>query len=300
MKNDLLFFTSPIDLGHASRDVAIASRLDSNVSFVSGEHAVKMISGHGFIVKDLYRHNGFEVSSSGELIHPLRWIMNYYSFYKKCKDIARGLIDNHTLVVAGEDFAAISVAEESKIPNIVITDILQINFTKGIAAVIEKKMNRAMAKMINKSTLVIIPDHGDDVDNLAYVGPIVREVRRDRERLREEFGFSNRTILVSRGTSAGSFLVNKAVDTYKKMKGKLDAEMIVVSGLALHIELQGVKCVGYVNNLHEMIYASDLLISLAGRSTIDEANTYGTPGIFIPIRNHFEQVENAEARIYVQ
>jgi UDP-N-acetylglucosamine--N-acetylmuramyl-(pentapeptide) pyrophosphoryl-undecaprenol N-acetylglucosamine transferase len=42
-----------------------------------------------------------------------------------------------------------------------------------------------------------------------------------------------------------------------------------------------------------MVCASDLLVSLAGRSTTDEAEIYGTPGIFIPIKNHFEQEENA-------
>jgi UDP-N-acetylglucosamine--N-acetylmuramyl-(pentapeptide) pyrophosphoryl-undecaprenol N-acetylglucosamine transferase len=41
------------------------------------------------------------------------------------------------------------------------------------------------------------------------------------------------------------------------------------------------------------VYAADLIISLAGRSTIDESLVYGTPGIFIPIKNHFEQEENA-------
>jgi len=45
--------------------------------------------------------------------------------------------------------------------------------------------------------------------------------------------------------------------------------------------------------LHEYIYASDLVLSLAGRSTIDESRVYGTPGIFIPIKNHFEQEQNA-------
>ncbi len=39
--------------------------------------------------------------------------------------------------------------------------------------------------------------------------------------------------------------------------------------------------------MHELVYASDLLISLAGRSTIGEANVYHIPAIFIPIRNHF-------------
>ncbi len=41
------------------------------------------------------------------------------------------------------------------------------------------------------------------------------------------------------------------------------------------------------------MYAADLVISLAGKSTIDESLVYGTPGIFIPIKNHFEQEDRA-------
>ena len=32
---------------------------------------------------------------------------------------------------------------------------------------------------------------------------------------------------------------------------------------------------------------------MAGKSTIDEAKEYGTPAIFIPIKGHFEQEDNA-------
>ena len=49
-----------------------------------------------------------------------------------------------------------------------------------------------------------------------------------------------------------------------------------------------------MQNLHEIIFAADLVISLAGKSTIDESVVYGTPGIFIPIKNHFEQEDNAK------
>jgi UDP-N-acetylglucosamine--N-acetylmuramyl-(pentapeptide) pyrophosphoryl-undecaprenol N-acetylglucosamine transferase len=41
------------------------------------------------------------------------------------------------------------------------------------------------------------------------------------------------------------------------------------------------------------VYAADLVVSLAGKSTIDESLVYGTPGIFIPIKNHFEQEDRA-------
>ncbi|MGQ4833822.1 MAG: glycosyltransferase [Candidatus Asgardarchaeia archaeon] len=41
------------------------------------------------------------------------------------------------------------------------------------------------------------------------------------------------------------------------------------------------------------MYASDLVITTAGKSTIDECLIYGTPVIAIPIKNHFEQERNA-------
>ena len=54
-----------------------------------------------------------------------------------------------------------------------------------------------------------------------------------------------------------------------------------------------IRNLGFVQNLHEVIFAADLVISLAGKSTIDESIIYGTPGIFIPIKDHFEQEDNA-------
>ncbi|MFQ5940862.1 MAG: glycosyltransferase [Nitrososphaerales archaeon] len=297
MSGQLLFFTSPIGLGHATRDIVIASKLNANITFISGEGAARMISDYGFLVKDLYRNKSFVVDDSGELQCAFRWIISYWSYYKKCKKIASNLIDrNETkLVVADEDFAATSVALENNIPNVVITDVLQTSFTKStLFSAVEKKMNKGMKEMMRKSTLVIIPDYGEDHDNLAYVGPIVREISSSREKLREHFGFDRKTILVTiGGTDAGVFLINKAIRAYNEIKSRIDAEMIVVSGPSMNIGLQGVKHIGYVKNLHEMVYACDLLISLAGRSTTDEADVYGTPSIFIPIKNHFEQEDNA-------
>jgi len=297
MKN-LLFFTSPIGLGHGSRDIAIASRLDADITFVSGEGASRLIGDYGFKVKDLYRHKGFEVDEHGELKHALRWLMGYWSYYKKCKVIAEKVIrkSKPELVVSDEDFASIAIAQKLGIPNVIITDVLQTNFTKGSLSLIERQMNKVMKKMIDNSNLVIIPSNGDNHDNIVYVGPIVRDVDPDRQALRKKLGFNKKTILVSvGGTDSGRFLINKVVETYDRNKDAIGAEMIVVSGPSLNIDAiqVDIKYIGYTKNLHEMVYVCDLLISLAGRSTIDEALAYGTPAIFIPIKKHFEQEENA-------
>jgi UDP-N-acetylglucosamine--N-acetylmuramyl-(pentapeptide) pyrophosphoryl-undecaprenol N-acetylglucosamine transferase len=153
--------------------------------------------------------------------------------------------------------------------------------------------------MLVKCNRVIIPDIGDDVDNISYVGPIVRKLSTpDRNQLRKKLGIEKRTILVSiGGTSAGLPLIEKASSAFKKLVLEMDLDLIVAMGPSLNKlenDYTNYRNIGFVDNLHEYVYASDLVVSLAGRSTIDESHVYGTPGIFIPIKYHFEQEKNAK------
>ncbi len=292
---DLVFFSSPIGLGHATRDVAIAQNLDkTSMQFVSGVGASKLLSQYGFDVDDLYRPPPFEVKN-GSLKQPLRWLYKYYSYYKQCKKISAEVIAKYRprLVVSDEDFASLVVSQEKGIKTILVTDILETNFARGIGNMIEKQMNKSMVKIIKKCDLVILPEDGKNEDNLVRVGPIVRKTIHTRESLRERFSFTKKTILVSiGGTDSGKFLIEKTLEAYSKTNP--DAELVLVSGPSFKTDIPNVRNLGFVNNLHEIIFASDLIVSLAGKSTIDEARYYGTPGIFIPIKGHFEQEENAK------
>ncbi len=291
------FFSSPIGLGHATRDVAIAEFLDkSTTKFVTGNGAAKMLSEYGYSVNDEYAPPRFDVKN-GALKDSIRWLWRYYQYYKDCKKIAQKFVieQNPEIIVSDEDFASLTISQQRGIPTILITDILQTNFTKGVGAFIEKKMNQSMKSIIQKCDIVIMPEFGDDTGNIRYVGPIVRPINQTREELRKKFSFSKKTILASvGGTDAGKFLVEKTIEAASNS----DYDLVLVSGPSLKIENQSVRNLGFVNNLHEMIYASDLVISLAGKSTIDEAKAYGTPGIFIPIKNHFEQEDNAKNEGY--
>lgn len=292
----MLFFASPIGLGHATRDIAIAEKLKTDLLFVSGEGAAKLIERKGYRVIDAYRPEKFVVQD-GQLQQSFRWLMGYYSYYKKCKEIAKAILLEHSgLVVSDEDFASIAIAEEEKIKRVLITDILETHFIRGAAALVEKKMNNAMKDMMEKCDRIIIPDDGDDRDNISYVGPIVRDVSAGRDTLRRQFGLERKTIVVSiGGTDAGRHLIEKSLDAYRKLHEKLDADLVLVPGPSLQLpESPDYRNLGFVENLHELIYACDLVISLAGRSTMDESIAYGTPGIFIPIRGHFEQEEGAK------
>ena len=322
----VLFFTSPIGLGHATRDIAIAEKLKhivkDEILFISGGAAYDLISKEGFQALNLYRPPPFTVDS-GKLRNSFVWLMKYIIYYKRSKKIAEEVIrkdvHKYPLIVSDEDFASIAVSQNTNLSkSILIYDMVEptasghgitsnycniniennvgeTHFASGFLHIFEKKMNRSMRNLIKKCDKVIIPDFGDNNANLVFVGPIVREVKSDRKSLRNNFGFTRKTILVcAGGTDAGRHLIQKSLEAYGNLKKRLDVDLILVPGPNLELnDSDDFYNLGFVDNLHEYIYASDLVISLAGRSTIDESTEYGTPGIFIPIKNHFEQEQNA-------
>ncbi len=288
------FFSSPIGLGHITRDIAIANNFENiQTNFVTGSGAARILKNLELNVQDVYNPPSFTVEN-GKLKNPAKWLWNYYQYYKDCKNISKNILqkDNPNLVISDEDFASLSVAQEMKIPTVLVTDILETHFTKGLSSFIEKKMNKSMHEIIRKCDVVILPENGKDEDNIKRVGPIVRQTNFSREELRRKFSFEKKTILISiGGTDAGMFLIEKVLNAISKINH--DFEIILVSGPSVCKKFENVRNLGFVDNLHELIFAADLLISLAGKSTIDEAFAYGTPAIFIPIKGHFEQEDNA-------
>jgi len=298
--NALNFFSSPIGLGHITRDIAIVNNFRNiTTNFVTGSNAVKILKNLDFKVENAYNPPSF-IIKNGALQNSAKWLWNYYQYYKDCKNISQKIIkkDNPDLIISDEDFASLTISQEMKIPTILITDVVSTHFTKGLVSIIEKKMNKSMQEIIKKCDVVIIPEDGDDQDNIKRVGPIVREINCTRNELRKKFSFEKKTIVISiGGTNAGIFLIEKALESITKINQDID--VILVAGPAVSKKFENVKNMGFVNNLHELIFAADLIISLAGKSTIDEANAYGTPGIFIPIKDHFEQEANAKKEGFV-
>jgi UDP-N-acetylglucosamine--N-acetylmuramyl-(pentapeptide) pyrophosphoryl-undecaprenol N-acetylglucosamine transferase len=296
----ITFFTSPIGLGHATRDIAIADQLNVDVAFVSGEGAASLITRKGYRTIDAYRPEKFVVES-GQLRHSFKWLMYYYSYYKRCKVIAKEILDRRAgLIVSDEDFASIAVGKEIGRRRVLVTDVKETHFTSGVASIVEKKMNKSMQKMMQACDCVIMPDFGDDRGNVHYVGPIVRQASASRGDLRRRFGFTKSTVVAGiGGTDAGKYLIEKVIESHSKLKGRLDSELVIVSGPSLKLpDSPDYRNLGFIDNQHELTYAADLVISLAGRSTMDESIAYGTPGIFIPIRGHFEQEEGAARLSY--
>ncbi len=301
----IIFFASPIGLGHATRDIAICEELKSltkeKILIITGRPAHDIFSKNGYLVDNVYSPEEFDIDSLMRLRSPLRWLFKYFMYYRKCKLIATGFVDKNvdSLIISDEDFASISVGEKRNRKRVLITDLLETHFVNGIFSAIESRMNISMQNMLKKCNRVLIPDNGQDVDNISYVGPVVRNLSiTDRALLRKKLGIEKRTILVSiGGTSAGRYLIERTLSAYKNLNMKTDLDLLVALGPSLskfENNNTSYRNIGFVDNLHEYVCASDLVVSLAGRSTIDESLVYGTPGIFIPIKDHFEQEQNAK------
>ena len=293
---EILFFSSPIGLGHATRDLAIINQLKiRSCKVFSGSSAIEFFHQNSIQAQDVYSPPKFDVIN-GKLEKSLKWLWSYYRYYKKCKEISSKIISNEKprVIISDEDFASIAIAQERKIPNIIITDILETKFISGFGGVVEKKMNKTMHEMLDKANRVIIPELGENQNNIIRTGPIVRKIQKNRDELRDILDFKKKTIVLCvGGTDAGIFLINQTIEAIKKIQ--IDVDLVLVSGPKINKKFSDdVRNLGFVSNLHEIIFAADLVISLAGKSTIDESIVYGTPGIFIPIKGHFEQEDNAK------
>ena len=293
---EILFFSSPIGLGHATRDLAIINQLKiRSCKVFSGSSAIEFFHQNSIQAQDVYSPPKFDVIN-GKLEKSLKWLWSYYRYYKRCKEISSKIISNEKprVIISDEDFASIAIAQERKIPNIIITDILETKFISGFGGVVEKKMNKTMHEMLDKANRVIIPELGENQNNIIRTGPIVRKIQKNRDELRDILDFKKKTIVLCvGGTDAGIFLINQTIKAIKKIQ--IDVDLVLVSGPKINKKFSDdVRNLGFVSNLHEIIFAADLVISLAGKSTIDESIVYGTPGIFIPIKGHFEQEDNAK------
>src|SRR3972149_2828786 len=215
---DITFFCSPIGLGHAARDSAIVQHLkEIPIKFVTGDAAAKFLKQLEFNVEDVYIPPQF-VIKNGLLQNSLRWLWKYYKYYKDCKDISSSIIKNEKpqVIVSDEDFASLTVAQEQNLSSVLITDVLETRFTKGIGSIIERKMNRSMKDIMKKCDVII------------------------------------------GGTDAGKFLIEKTIESYTKIKN--DVELVIVSGPSLKKDYgENIRNLGFVNNLHEIIFASDLI-----------------------------------------
>ena len=118
-----------------------------------------------------------------------------------------------------------------------------------------------------------------------------------RAELRESLGYrpDQRVCIVTVGGSGvGAHLIRRMLQSYPMMRAKLpELHMIVVAGPRIDLPSlnapEGVEVRAFVPNLDRHLAACDLALVQGGLTTCMELTAAGTPFLYFPLQNHFEQ-----------
>ncbi|MGA2200103.1 MAG: glycosyltransferase [Nitrososphaerales archaeon] len=299
--SEILYGVSPIGLGHASRSAAVGLKLRGmglEPVFATGGNAAKFLGSYGFRVHDIVRAPT-PSEKDGEMRYPALWYVRYWSGYRSTKRRMEALVNQlrPALIVGDEEFSSVSIAMEKGMSQVMISDELELGFARSwFSHYVEKKAAAWYTDLQNRVSSILVPNFGEDHGNVHFVSPVVRAITRSREQLLASLGvgLGDRMILLSAsGSGIGGFLLDRVAQAVRSQN--LPGVSLVVTGLSGGPTREGIRYLGLERDNQDLVAAADLVISTAGKSTIDEAVSSGSPIIAIPIRHHSEQERNAAA-----
>ncbi len=288
-------------LGHASRAIALARGLlerrpDLYFLFLAGVPALDLLVSSGFDALTAPPAPDWP-AEDGTLGPVWRWYRDYARYLRVARRFLKkeGDWEYYRFLISDSELASVREAVRQRVPTALIVNEFARDFARDpLSRAWEGVGNFWFFHLARKVDLILATDAAPDWPNVRRIGPIVRAPSGPREKLREDLFFRKRTILVTvGGTAIGDFLIKEAMKAFLELKLD-DASMIVVSGPKLKAEpAPGVYAYGFLPNLHDFVLAADLVITTAGKGTVNEALAYGTPVIAIPPRGHSEAERNA-------
>jgi UDP-N-acetylglucosamine--N-acetylmuramyl-(pentapeptide) pyrophosphoryl-undecaprenol N-acetylglucosamine transferase len=296
----ILYGVSPIGLGHATRAMAVIEELSksgADVRLFSGGKAAEFLTGRGFQAADVVSDPVPSVSG-GAMRRVVLWYVRSWLALRSTMPRTRNLLKSFDpdVVVCDEEFSGMQAAVEAGVRRVFVSDELELGFARTwLARKVEARVERWYKELQKSVDLLIIPESGVDEGNRRYVGPIVRRTTLSKEKVVSKYGLPpGRLVLFSMsGSGIGRPLLEDALEAVRESAA--DAHFVVTGNRGRRLVGDGVHDLGVVADNHDLVAFSDLVISTAGKSIIDEAESYGTPVIAIPIRHHAEQERNAAA-----
>ncbi|MBI2673450.1 hypothetical protein HYX19_04260 [Candidatus Woesearchaeota archaeon] len=149
----------------------------------------------------------------------------------------------------------------------------------------------------NMADKVIIPSLFKDhkkTDKYIYVNPIMREPKKqpNEKILMKKLGLEKKPVIVMLG---GSDFGHAIVNELLKVAHEFDEQFIIFGSRFGIIKTRNVEYIPFTNNFYDYLKVSKGVITLAGQLTLTECLFYRKPFIAYPIKDHVEQLLNAES-----
>ena len=300
----ILYGVSPIGLGHATRSLVLSHELErsgAEVRFFSGGKAAEFIRERGFRVDDIVEDPVPHVSE-GEMSRVALWYIRSWVANRRTVPRTRRLLDSYSpdVVVCDEEFSGIIVAGERGVRRVFIADELDLGFARTwLSRKIEGRVDRWYKRLQGSVDLLIVPEPGESGGNRRFVGPIVRAPTMSPAEAKASYGLpeGGMVLFAISGSGLGRELALQVRDAIA-IAGLAGTSLVVTGNRGQRIDGREVYDLGVVPDNQNLVAAADLVVSTAGKSTIDEAAASGTPIIVIPIRHHAEQERNAASLGY--
>jgi len=336
----VLYLSSPIGLGHARRDIAVARELrrivpDLKVDWLAQDPVTRLLDACGETIHPLSHRLASETRhielESGEhdlnAFQALRCmdevlITNFMTFQDAVEEQC------YDLVIADEawdiDHFWHEHPELKKAALVWFTDFVGfVPMPSGgeREAFLTSDYNAEMIEHIERHPAVrdrsifvgepadVIPlSFGKDLpamrewvpDHFDFAGYVMGEHPRlfgSRSQLRQMLGYAageKVCIVTVGGSGVGSHLIKRILQAWPAAKAKIpELRMIVVAGPRIDPRSlnapDGVEVAAFVPNLDRHLAACDLALVQGGLTTCMELTAAGTPFIYFPLCNHFEQ-----------
>ena len=313
----VLIMPCGIGMGHASRCVAIAQKLEEDgveVAFASYGSGYEMLKAyHEYKLLKLpdikfYGDEGeldIKYTARKSIDAPFIFLK---SIYHESKIIKKFKPD---IILADSHFSVPITAKVLGVPCVMTTNELTLNFSdlypeEKTVEYLENGLKRFVKDVCNLCKVIMIPDIPGSTEIppklnelVVHTGPFLKEEPQkmpSKEILRKELGFesSESIVLVTVGGSDfGIELLKLMCDA----SALIDCDrIIIVTGPQIEAdfipESNRIVKKKFLDNMMEWMKISDVIVSLAGHTTIMEVMSLGIPNIIVPIDNHPEQFKN--------
>ncbi len=300
----ILYGVSPIGLGHATRALVVAEALrlkGAEVRLISGGKAADYFRQVGVEVEDIVDDPVPSISHL-EMRRVVLWYFRSWLANRRTIRRTERVFDEFSpdLVVCDEEWSGITVAGRRGVRRVLIADELQLGFARTwLARKVEARVDRWFKGLQESVDLLIVPEQGEDSGNRRFVGPIVRPRTLGCTEARSTYGLppGKMVLFSASGSGIGSELADVVLKATREA-GIEGAFLVVTGNRGSRMTGKGVYDLGVVADNQNLISCADVVVSTAGKSTIDEAVASGTPIVVVPIRHHAEQERNAKSLGY--